>query len=603
MLYKNFKIKNFKGIDKVEINLENNRIITLVGLNESGKTTIMEAIALFYRMIKGNDPETSELNEFRPKGIDFTGDIEIEATLSLEEDDKKQIQEHWKKKRKRTHLDIPNEFSYTHKFTFKLHTYQETSRTCDFGIKIKTAQKSLYQTDRNIWQEIIEFVKKEIVPEILYFDDFIFQIPNKICFVKQGVAEDEEITNKDNKVWKSVIDDILKVVNSQMGFQEHVVDIWETDEDAASNRLAQMEKVLDEKITSRWSELFGEHKVNFKEIKLEPKYSGGRFYLTFKIRTQSKREFLVNERSKGFKWFFSFLLFTEFRKKRTKNILFLLDEPASNLHSSAQTKILEALGELSKDALVIFSTHSHHLIKIDWLSGAYICINEDLSEETLAGNLNLSEGAKISAIKYFTYVGTGLGNDKISYFQPILDKLDYKPSTVEPIPNIVILEGKNDWYTIKYFSEVILKDQNVLNFYSGAGKDKLWDIIRLYLSWGKEFLVIMDGDAPSIRSKEKYEKEFNEFLKERIFTLKDILDISTATEGLIKEFDQKEIHDSVYGIGSFDEIKSNGKKAKENLNYAINQLLVQKKSVKISKETRNNFKRLLKFIKDKSLKK
>ena len=44
MIYNKITINNFKGIKNIELNLENNRIITLVGLNESGKTTIMEAI-------------------------------------------------------------------------------------------------------------------------------------------------------------------------------------------------------------------------------------------------------------------------------------------------------------------------------------------------------------------------------------------------------------------------------------------------------------------------------------------------------------------------------------------------------------------------------
>ena len=61
MIYTNFIIKNFKGISGSKIDLTNNRIITLVGLNESGKTTIMEAISLFYEIIKGDHPDIKEL--------------------------------------------------------------------------------------------------------------------------------------------------------------------------------------------------------------------------------------------------------------------------------------------------------------------------------------------------------------------------------------------------------------------------------------------------------------------------------------------------------------------------------------------------------------
>ena len=41
------------------------------------------------------------------------------------------------------------------------------------------------------------------------------------------------------------------------------------------------------------------------------------------------------------------------------------------------------------------------------------------------------------------------------------------------------------------------------------------------------------------------------------------------------------------------------KKLKENLNHAINQLLVQNKAVKVNKQTKDNFKNLFNFIKNK----
>ena len=600
MIYKSFKIKNFKGIDDVTIDLNNTRIVTLVGLNESGKTSIMEGVHLFYQMVKGEQLTTERLNEFRPKGIAFSGAVEISGSLLLEDGDKKNIEHYWKNTlRKRNSLEFPTEFNYNYKFIFELHNHKNTEQTCTFAVKTKKSKRELSETDKTSWQSLINYIKSDIVPEILYYDDFIFQIPERICFAKTGTLETEEITDKNNKIWQSVVSDILRSVNDRLLFQNHVVDNWENDKDTASNSLAQMEKVLNEKITSRWGDLFRENKINFKEIKLFPEYAADKLYITFKISTESKKEFLVKERSKGFKWFFSFLLFTEFRKKRTPNILFLLDEPASNLHSSAQAKILEALFELSKDSLVIYSTHSHHLIKPEWLGGAYVCINETLSKEILAGGLNLEEAAKITAIKYYTYVGKGLGSDNVSYFQPILDRLDYQPSVVEPIPDIIILEGKNDWYTFNYFEKNILKRKRTLNFYPGAGRDKLYDIIRLYLSWGKDFVVLLDGDD-GVKSQKQYIKEFGDYIKDRIFTLKDIFAKPHTTEKLIGVMDQRNLYDSVFGKGSYDECKKKyPRKIKENLNNAINQLQLQKKEVKLNKTTEDNFSKTFNFLQEK----
>jgi len=100
MIYKSFEVSNFKGIDKVVVDLSNNRISTLVGLNESGKTTIMEAINLFQKMIKGEEPDEQSLNKIRPKGAAFSGTIKISGSLLFEDEDKKEISDYWTSLRK-----------------------------------------------------------------------------------------------------------------------------------------------------------------------------------------------------------------------------------------------------------------------------------------------------------------------------------------------------------------------------------------------------------------------------------------------------------------------------------------------------------------------
>ncbi len=45
--FKEFKISNFRGVSSATLNLEQNDMILLLGLNESGKTTILKAIETF----------------------------------------------------------------------------------------------------------------------------------------------------------------------------------------------------------------------------------------------------------------------------------------------------------------------------------------------------------------------------------------------------------------------------------------------------------------------------------------------------------------------------------------------------------------------------
>lgn len=608
MRYRKFKIQNYKGISTVEIDFVENRILTLVGLNESGKTTILESIRLFFELINGATIPQEKLNEIRPKGINFTGKIVIEGTLELEENDKQELQKFHTDQSKEGSLEVPSSLVYTFEFEFKIHAYQGTNTTYNFPIKISGIEGLLKDTDAQYFSAILDFIKRKLIPEILFYEDFIFQVPEKIIFqknVSEGTPSDAK-----NRQWQLVLDDILRSVDPEFSsFQEYVVNIWDTDNDPASNRISSMEVVLNNKITQGWKELFKDKdnksksntKLNFKEIKLICNSIGSAIEVSFKVKSDSGTEFQINERSKGFKWFFSFLIFTEFRKKRTRNILFLLDEPASNLHSSAQLKILEAIEQLGNGSTVIYSTHSHHLINPLWLNGAYVIINKSISEEQLEGQFTQDSVAyKISAEKYYNYVSRNGQSVKTVLFQPILDKLDYAPSQVEPTPQIVITEGKWDWYSYKYFLELLKNQKSSFNFYPGAGANQSWEIIRLYLSWGKSFLVLLDSDKPGEKAKEDYVKEFGEFVNDKIFSYKDILgQEGLTTEDLVGDEDKEKLCDAAFGEGSYSKIKSDPSQLKSRLNYAINQLLMNKQKVKIGSITTKNFDQVKKFIESK----
>lgn len=605
MKYKSITLENLKGIKKVKIDFTNNRILTLVGLNESGKTTILEGMHLFYKLVKGEKLRNSDYNEIRPKGIGFSDSIKIKAELEFEEEDFKKIQAYAKKEGHTTKLKFPETFDYTYSFEYDLHKYIETNTYASFNAKSSAAKNKLYNSNRELWQKLVRYINSKLVPDILYYEDFVFEIPNEIPFSFES-NDDEEGENEDFLEWKLVLDDILKSIQPKFtSFQENVVNIWHSDNDLARQIINAMEQKLDSVITYAWQELFkstdpqrNSKRLNFKEIKIITNPINDGLEISFKVKSDSGKEFSINERSKGFKWFFSFLIFTEFRKNRTKNILFLLDEPASNLHTSAQTKILEAINQLSDKSMIVYSTHSHHLINPEWLKGAYVVENEAISTENLEGALTDTE-AKINVSKYFHFVNQSKDISQSIFFQPILDRLEYQPSKLELKPHITICEGKFDWYTFKYLTQIILKDEFEFNFYPGTGKDDLDEIIRLYLSWGSHFTVIIDGDRPSQKAKERYLKDLPKILDDKIYTYNDIINKECPTEDLFTDNDKQIICDTAFGQGTYNNVKSNSKLFKSKFNYSIIQLLTNNNPVKLENETIENFKKILTFIKEK----
>jgi predicted ATP-dependent endonuclease of OLD family len=77
-----------------------------------------------------------------------------------------------------------------------------------------------------------------------------------------------------------------------------------------------------------------------------------------------------DERSKGFVWFFSFLVyFSEIEEMRNGDMVLLLDEPGLNLHAMAQYDFLRFIDQrLAPRHQVVYTTHSPFMINLNNLT-------------------------------------------------------------------------------------------------------------------------------------------------------------------------------------------------------------------------------------------
>ncbi|CAN5855717.1 hypothetical protein BH24ACI1_BH24ACI1_20910 [soil metagenome] len=289
--------------------------------------------------------------------------------------------------------------------------------------------------------------------------------------------------------------------------------------------------------------------------------------------------------------FFTFLLLTQyrgFRKDDTRNTLFLFDEPASNLHPSAQSQLLESFGKFPTNTSIMYTTHSHHMINPDWLEGTFVVKNEGLDYED-EDNYN-AKNTNVTLQKYRSFVANH--PNQTIYFQPILDVLDYSPGKLENVPNVVMVEGKNDFYTLKYFQEIVLKRFLSVKLMPGAGSGNLDCVIRLYLAWGRSFIILLDSDSAGVKEKKRYEDLFGILVQNRIFLLKDVdSSWNKEMESLIEKTDIVAIQSVAY--------PSTSKFNKTHFNRAIQELYLTNKKPKMSKVTVNNFQKLLKFCEQK----
>jgi predicted ATPase len=154
----------------------------------------------------------------------------------------------------------------------------------------------------------------------------------------------------------------------------------------------------------------------------------------------------LGARSRGFVWFFSFLAWYSQEKKKTDNLILLLDEPGLSLHASAQGDFLKYMeAELKPNHQVIYTTHSPFFV--DPRHFDRVRIVEDKSMETEEILPADKQGTKVSTDVLDVSQGT---------LFPLQGALGYEiAQTLFIGPNSLVVEGPSDLLYIQGISSIL----------------------------------------------------------------------------------------------------------------------------------------------------
>lgn len=592
MKFTYFKFRNFKGIENETLELSkapNSDIFTLVGLNESGKTTILEAINYFKHknekldVLELKNYEVGDIHSLIPinKRDNFNDYIGIEAGVILDPEDKIEIIKEFRN-HDITITKIDDTIKYMQEYHFEKSKHIEKKDRSLWVYNIY-GRKGKSKKEQEIKNEDVIKVSNLIrskIPSILYFPNFLFDFPEKIYL-------DDTIEDKKHIFYQQIIQDTLDALENDLNIKDHLVSrITSSDNNDKRNLnslIGKLQKLLSQVIFKKWNQIFNKDQTD-KEIVLITGDDDGGPYVEFNIKDDVDT-YRISERSLGFRWFFVYILLTQFRtfRKKNKNALFLFDEPASNLHPSAQSELLKSFEKLPG---VIYTTHSQYLINPKWLESTFVIKNEAIDYENEEDFNSKNTKIKVSKYREFAVKHPNQSN----YFQPILEVLDFKPSHLELVPKVIFTEGKNDFYTIQYFGS-ILKMKNLPKIVPGTSASNMETLISLYLGWGAKFVILLDDDREGKQQKERYLNLYGDFLKSSIFTLSDINPKwdKFDMEDLILEDDKKLIVTHLY---------PNSKITKNVLNRSIQELLLKDEMLKIDRETLSNFETLILTLKD-----
>jgi hypothetical protein len=105
----------------------------------------------------------------------------------------------------------------------------------------------------------------------------------------------------------------------------------------------------------------------WKQLKYEVKFAvDGNQFFTFVKDEKDQALIKLEERSKGFQWFFSFdLMLTYESKGLFKDCVILLDEPGLYLHPDAQRDLLKRLEEYAGANTLLYSTHLPFMVDLE----------------------------------------------------------------------------------------------------------------------------------------------------------------------------------------------------------------------------------------------
>lgn len=540
MRFKSFTVKNFKGIKECTVSVDRAgvNVFSLVGLNESGKTTILEAISVFVaadkelRKIYELPGQTSATTSYVPKSkkSNFTDTIEISADLYIDTGDVEALRVALLTKG--FSLDssrIPSTIKVVSYFEYVDSDFREAGRrwSTSFYAKPKTGTKyKVINATHPAWSTYVSATELRI-PLVCYFPTFLFDFPDRIYL------EPHDSETPANAYYRRLFQDILDSLDDDLSVKKHIVDRirskdseWSWFSFLQTDRQEQVNHVMlrasmqvTKVILASWKRVFNKT-IDDKRVQIEYGFENDRdaVYIRMSL-VDGAEKYDIGNRSLGFRWFFCFWLFTYFRTARRdmNGVVFLLDEPASNLHARAQEELLNNLGSLASDKnIVIYSTHSHYLINPAWLDGTYIITNGNINSGGVEDEFSSSMDTNIKATPYRTFIGKH--PNQRNYYLPVLDALEYRPSGITLERPSLLVEGKADF---AFFRSTWSNKSPAFSVIPGSGAKSLDPLIGLLTGWGVPFVILLDDDKEGRDAKKMYADRWG-LTNNQIKTIKDI---------------------------------------------------------------------------------
>jgi predicted ATP-dependent endonuclease of OLD family len=402
-----YKYKSIKENQTVQIDP---KITTVVGMNESGKTSFLTALAKTnYFDEKDNDFEFDAVHDYpRKELIDFETDEDgegkiISCTYKIPKELIDKINQELG-----VQVFNSSEFSHTSNYrtpavrisginaddtAFLVHksknhilsegtrkaisTFRSIANVADLKPNeddpdLATFKQEIAEYSSNTgWNDLGAFIYRTYIrpaiPKFWYFDDY-YPLSGKININKMTTSNDITEQDKTARALFELARIVPKdVLNAQDQEYERFVALLEASANKITNEVFKYWK-SNENLD-----------IEFKIQTINNPQGQPEKYLDIRVKSQRHKITLpLDRRSKGFNWFFSFIIwFSRIQSDKKSDYILLLDEPGLNLHASAQADLLKFINDLSDKYQIIYTTHSPFMVESEHLNRIRTCLETD----------------------------------------------------------------------------------------------------------------------------------------------------------------------------------------------------------------------------------
>ncbi|MGB3383955.1 MAG: AAA family ATPase [Marinomonas sp.] len=405
-----YKYKSIKENQTVQIDP---KITTVVGMNESGKTSFLTALAKTNYFDEKDEAFKFDAVHDYPRNelIDFETDEEDEGkVISCTYEIPKELIEKINQELGIQVFQV-SEFTRTNNYrhpesttilginadeaAFLVHKSKnytlsdDTRKTIstlksianaadlkpnedDSDLDLATFKKEIAEySSSTSWNDLSAYIYRTYIqpalPKFWYFDDY-YPLSGKININK--MATTNGITEQD-KTARALFELARIIPKDVLGAQDQEYERFVALLEASANKIT--------------SEVFKYWKSNenldieFKIQSINNVQGQPEKYLDIRVKSlRHKITLPLDRRSKGFNWFFSFIIwFSRIQSDKKSDYILLLDEPGLNLHASAQADLLKFINDLSDKYQIIYTTHSPFMVESEHLNRIRTCLETD----------------------------------------------------------------------------------------------------------------------------------------------------------------------------------------------------------------------------------